>query len=123
MIGTYGDDHAILAFIHEHFPPNNLDINVLVTGFFSFPIKTFRQNLFIRSANLSLFLSESCEQSTGAEFYVNLSFVQLSRLAVTLRVKSPRSGANRHALFIRWGGCPMGKTARAHAGNRNARSI
>lgn len=34
-----------------------------------------------------------------SEIYVN-PFVQLSRLAVTLRVKPSRTGANRHALFI-----------------------
>lgn len=42
--------------------------------------------------------------------YINPSFVQLSRLAVTLRVKLPRSGANRHALFIVVGGASMGNS-------------
>lgn len=44
-----------------------------------------------------------------SRIYVNSSFVELSRFAVTLRVEPPRSGANRHALFI-VGGASMGNS-------------
>lgn len=63
-----------------------------------FSHKSISENLLIRDTDLGprTTLRDACE----SEIYVNLSFVQLSRLAVMLRVKSPRSGANRHALFI-----------------------